>query len=57
LLTVEATVEDQELLTEESTRITYWEGSTRVSGTKAGTAISGNGYTEMTGYAKKITAF
>ncbi len=57
VLTVEATAQDQELLTEESTRITYWEGSTRVSGTKAGAAISGNGYTELTGYAKKITAF
>jgi predicted secreted hydrolase len=57
LLNVEATVEDQELLTEESTRITYWEGSTTVSGTKAGAPISGKGYTELTGYAKKITAF
>ncbi len=57
LLTVEATVEDQELLTEESTRITYWEGSTTVSGTKSGVRISGKGYTELTGYAKKITAF
>ncbi len=57
LLNVEATVEDQELLTEESTRVTYWEGSTAVSGTKAGVAISGRGYTELTGYAKKIATF
>lgn len=56
-LDVEATVEDQELLTEESTRVTYWEGSARVSGTKAGVAISGKGYAELTGYAKKIAAF
>ncbi|MCS6988112.1 MAG: hypothetical protein NZM06_01165 [Chloroherpetonaceae bacterium] len=56
-LNLESTVQDQELLTEESTRITYWEGSVAVSGTKAGQAISGKGYAELTGYAKKIAAF
>jgi predicted secreted hydrolase/threonine/homoserine/homoserine lactone efflux protein len=38
---------DQEL----DVSYTYWEGAVRVSGDRAGSAVSGSGYVEMTGYA------
>ncbi|HIO22056.1 MAG TPA: carotenoid 1,2-hydratase [Nitrospirales bacterium] len=44
----------QELVTEKSTRITYWEGAVRVHGQKANTPIQGQGYMEMTGYAEPL---
>ncbi|MBC8041936.1 MAG: carotenoid 1,2-hydratase [Rhizobacter sp.] len=50
--TVVPTVQDQELQTKESTRVSYWEGSAKVEGTKAGKAVSGKGYVELTGYAE-----
>jgi predicted secreted hydrolase len=40
----------QELRTEQSTAVTYWEGVIDVTGTRAGRPISGRGYLEMTGY-------
>jgi predicted secreted hydrolase len=43
---------DQELITEKSTRITYWEGSVSVSGRSGEKPVKGIGYVEMTGYAK-----
>jgi predicted secreted hydrolase len=49
---VTPTVNDQELLTKESTRISYWEGSTRIAATIDGKSLAGNGYTELTGYAE-----
>jgi len=42
---------DQELVTEKSTGVTYWEGACRVSGTRAGVAVTGRAYAELTGYA------
>jgi predicted secreted hydrolase len=50
VLTVEPSLRNQELITEESTRVTYWEGSVRVAGTAAGQKVTGSGYTELTGY-------
>ena len=41
---------DQELDTRPSTGVVYWEGSQVVSGTRSGTAISGQAYVELTGY-------
>jgi len=38
---------DQEL----NVSYTYWEGAVRVGGERAGQAIAGNGYVELTGYA------
>jgi len=38
---------DQEL----QTAIKYWEGAVRVTGTRNGQPVSGNGYIEMTGYS------
>jgi predicted secreted hydrolase len=51
-LTISPTVKDQELITKESTRVIYWEGSVKVDGKYQGNPIKGMGYVEMTGYAK-----
>lgn len=45
---------DQELDTQKSTRVIYWEGSVNVRGTYQGTSVSGQGYVELTGYAQKF---
>ena len=45
---------DQELITQRSTRVIYWEGSISAKGDRNGTSLQGKGYAEMTGYA---TAF
>jgi len=49
------TVKDQELVTQESTRVTYWEGSVNVEGKYQGNTIKGRGYAELTGYAKPFS--
>ncbi len=43
---------NQELITKKSTRIIYWEGAVKVNGSINNTKITGQGYVEMTGYAK-----
>jgi predicted secreted hydrolase len=53
-LTITPTVANQELTTQESTRVTYWEGSVKVDGRLQGTPISGVGYVELTGYAEPL---
>jgi len=50
-VTVSAAMEDQELITQETTGVTYWEGSSLARGTRNGIALQGRGYLEMTGYA------
>jgi putative drug exporter of the RND superfamily len=45
------TVADQELDTRATTGVIYWEGSQRVSATRAGSGLSGQAYVELTGYA------
>ncbi len=50
-LTLSPSVKDQELITKESTRVTYWEGSVKVEGKYQGSPINGLGYAELTGYA------
>ena len=49
-LNVRAVVEGQELA-RLSSGVAYWEGAIDVSGTRAGHAVRGRGYLEMTGYA------
>ncbi|MGE5302989.1 MAG: lipocalin-like domain-containing protein [Alphaproteobacteria bacterium] len=44
----------QELITNRSTRVTYWEGAVRIRGTARRKPVSGEGYAEMTGYAGKL---
>ena len=45
------TLADQELVVESMGGLAYWEGSVRVRGTSHGTAVTGEGYAELTGYA------
>jgi predicted secreted hydrolase len=47
-------VQDQELLTLKSTRVTYWEGAVSIEGVLRGRPIRGRGYVEMTGYDKRF---
>lgn len=49
-LDVRAAFPSQELRTEQSTAVTYWEGAVEVTGTRAGRPVTGRGYLEMTGY-------
>lgn len=44
-------VQNQELRTERSSGVTYWEGAVEAEGTRAGRPVRGRGYLEMTGYA------
>ena len=49
-LDVKPTVADQELQTDGSTGVTYWEGRTKVNGEIAGKPSSGAAYVELVGY-------
>jgi predicted secreted hydrolase len=53
-LRVTPTLADQELVTDKSTQVTYWEGSARVEGASGGRPIAGRAYVEMTGYAGRF---
>lgn len=44
-------VANQELVTEASTGVTYWEGAVTGTGLSKGKAVTAEGYTELTGYA------
>jgi predicted secreted hydrolase len=46
---------EQELITNRSTRVTYWEGAVAIRGAFKSKPVSGYGYVEMTGYAGKLT--
>lgn len=48
-------MKEQELITESSTRITYWEGAVTVDGRFGTSAVRGLGYVELTGYAKPFS--
>ncbi len=47
---------DQELETEASTRVTYWEGSVSAQGTSRSQPVQAVGYVELTGYAHPLEA-
>ncbi|HIA51882.1 MAG TPA: carotenoid 1,2-hydratase [Candidatus Melainabacteria bacterium] len=51
-LQVNADFDSQELVTKRSTDVTYWEGSSTITGTKLGKPVTGEGYVEMTGYSE-----
>lgn len=53
-LEVTPNLKDQELVTGESTQVTYWEGSVSVSGQAEGEPVTGAGYVELTGYAERF---
>jgi predicted secreted hydrolase len=46
---------DQELITNRSTRVTYWEGAVEIRASLKSKPVAGRGYVEMTGYAGKLT--
>jgi predicted secreted hydrolase len=46
-------MEDQELDTRQTTRVTYWEGQVEVTGSRAGKPVGGRGYVELTGYTRE----
>jgi len=48
---VQPLLDDQELAL---APLTYWEGAVEVTGRKAGGAVSGRGYLELTGYAGRL---
>lgn len=50
-LKVRAVLPNQELSTERSTGVTYWEGAIEVIGSRSGRPVRGRGYLEMTGYS------
>ncbi len=50
-LDVTATMQNQELITNGSTGVSYWEGAITIAGTNTGKPVKGRGYLEMTGYA------
>ncbi|HEY1233077.1 MAG TPA: lipocalin-like domain-containing protein [Candidatus Binatia bacterium] len=54
-LEINPAFQNQELITNRSTRVTYWEGAVDVGGTARGKSVSGAGYVEMTGYAGKLS--
>jgi predicted secreted hydrolase len=47
-------VANQELVTEASTGVTYWEGAVTGTGTSRGGAVTVEGYAELTGYAGSL---
>jgi predicted secreted hydrolase len=46
---------EQELRTDHSTQVTYWEGAVESRGTSRGKPLTGVGYMELTGYAERFT--
>jgi len=50
-LEISPQLRDQELTLTRSMRVSYWEGSVKLKGHKAGRAVEGVGYVELTGYA------
>jgi predicted secreted hydrolase len=45
---------EQELDTQKSTKVTYWEGAVQISGRHGKKTVRGLGYVEMTGYAGRL---
>jgi predicted secreted hydrolase len=53
-LTATANILDQEMQTQETTGVTYWEGSIRIKGSVGKHPVKGSGYAELTGYAQSF---
>ena len=51
-LTLLPELKNQELVAYQSTGNSYWEGAVSIQGQSAGSNINGEGYVELTGYAK-----
>jgi len=50
-LRISVSVPHTELITESSTRVTYWEGPVVVRGDSRGRSVTGRGFVELNGYA------
>jgi predicted secreted hydrolase len=55
-MTIQAQLADQEMRTEPTTGVVYWEGSVKADGRVEGQVVSGKGYAELTGYAEPFKA-
>jgi predicted secreted hydrolase len=55
-LHVTPTVRDQEVIAPGQKSGSYWEGSGRIAGTFEGKPVTGQSYTELTGFAAGFTA-
>lgn len=53
-VTITPVLPDQELRTENSSRVTYWEGAVDVRGHYQNAPVTGTGYVELTGYADPL---
>jgi predicted secreted hydrolase len=53
-ITIAPIAANQELVTETSTGVTYWEGAVTGTGTSQGKQVSVEGYAELTGYAGSL---
>jgi len=51
---IRPTLAQQELVTQGSTQVTYWEGSVTATGTRDDRSVSALGYAELTGYATSL---
>jgi len=54
-ITLAPIVANQELVTEASTGVTYWEGAVTGTGTSQGAMVNVEGYAELTGYAGSLS--
>ena len=52
-LDVEPAFDQQEMVTDATTGISYWEGSISITGRRGQKAVQGKGYLELTGYVGK----
>lgn len=48
-------LKDQELVTSQSTQVTYWEGAVTIEGTMGAERVRGLGYVEMSGYHRALS--
>lgn len=55
-LRLAADLKDQEMHTEHTTGVVYWEGSVGLKGSRGDKRLDGAGYVEMTGYAEPFDA-
>jgi predicted secreted hydrolase len=55
-LTAKANLSDQEMRTQATTGVTYWEGSISLNGSVGKHPVKGSGYVELTGYAQSFDA-
>ena len=53
-ITLSPLIADQELVTKESTGVTYWEGAVRGQGLSGKARVTCEGYVELTGYAGSV---